>query len=363
MKKLILFIFSLMFAIVLAAQDIDSLVKEGEANYTRKNYKTAYDKFKAAMKVNPNHHEAARWYWKMKKEHDIANLTDSNISLPEPDKPVVQKPQDTAAPAGKWVQPLTADKPGSPKNIETQRRGYPAAESERLKMNELDRKLTKIQNLVSDLNVAQKNPDKQVDKNDQKKTKIADIINLYYLLPLGLMSLLTLFFIILIIMLRKKRKKFGDFQPASPPAYNDQYLLDMDGNRIQGARPFGHRDPMLLPSPQPRQNNLMITQVGQGDFSGELLSSDPDFYKFESFANGYVYLLEKKYKRGDNTRKIKSIANEIGIQLGMSREDILELRIVAILRDIGFLMIPESIILKNGALTKNESLEVFRHPM
>ena len=40
-----------------------------------------------------------------------------------------------------------------------------------------------------------------------------------------------------------------------------------------------------------------------------------------------------------------------------------ELRIASILRDIGFLMIPEKIILKKESLTKQETMEIFRHPL
>ncbi len=50
------------------------------------------------------------------------------------------------------------------------------------------------------------------------------------------------------------------------------------------------------------------------------------------------------------------------MRLSLGKEEILELRIAAILRDIGFLMIPERIILKKEVLTKQETMEIFRHP-
>jgi tetratricopeptide (TPR) repeat protein len=69
------------------APGVDELVRDGVLNYNAGNYKTSYDLFKQAMKINPNHPEASRWFWKMKSEHDVTTLSDSGPALTEAESP------------------------------------------------------------------------------------------------------------------------------------------------------------------------------------------------------------------------------------------------------------------------------------
>ena len=55
---------------------IDDLVGRGIESYNAGNYRTAYDLFSQAMKINPNHVEASKWFWKMKSEFDVKTLQD-----------------------------------------------------------------------------------------------------------------------------------------------------------------------------------------------------------------------------------------------------------------------------------------------
>jgi tetratricopeptide (TPR) repeat protein len=60
---------------------IDDLVGRGIESYNAGNYKTAYDLFSQAMKINPNHVEASKWFWKMKSEFDVKTLQDRGTAV------------------------------------------------------------------------------------------------------------------------------------------------------------------------------------------------------------------------------------------------------------------------------------------
>jgi hypothetical protein len=90
-RYIFLFVFIISIAAALAATreapGIDDLVRDGVLNYNAGNYKTSYELFKQAMKINPNHPEASRWFWKMKSEHDVTTLSDSGPALTEAESP------------------------------------------------------------------------------------------------------------------------------------------------------------------------------------------------------------------------------------------------------------------------------------
>ena len=90
-RYIFLFVFIISIAAALAASreapGVDELVRDGVLNYNAGNYKTSYDLFKQAMKINPNHPEASRWFWRMKSEHDVTKLSDSGPALTEAESP------------------------------------------------------------------------------------------------------------------------------------------------------------------------------------------------------------------------------------------------------------------------------------
>ncbi len=67
------------------------------------------------------------------------------------------------------------------------------------------------------------------------------------------------------------------------------------------------------------------------------------------------------YANGHSER-VGLLANEIAIQLGCSAEMIRQIKFAAILQDIGKIVIPDSILSKQGNLTPAEYREINRHP-
>jgi response regulator RpfG family c-di-GMP phosphodiesterase len=67
------------------------------------------------------------------------------------------------------------------------------------------------------------------------------------------------------------------------------------------------------------------------------------------------------YASGHSDR-VGLLANEIAIQLGCSAELIRQIKFAAILQDIGKIVIPDSILCKQGNLTPAEFREINRHP-
>lgn len=364
MKKISLLLSSLFLSITLLAQGIDSLVTEGVENYNRRNYKTAFEKFKAAMKINPNHSEASKWYWKMKKEHDVASLTDSNLPVEVP--ATDSKPAADAAATSPAKLEAGSVKTSDAPVVRTQKEIQTVivrTEPDKGRMSELDRKLSAMQDMLRRINENEKKTEQKPEVIAVQQQGISSDLKLLILVPLALMLVLLVSIILLIMMFRRKRAKFADYY-APPAQHRDAILYDGRG-QILGALPpaLPERKQLLIEGGSSTSTALVPFGSAAADGNGPIQANDPDFIKFESFANGYIYLLEKKYQRGENTRKIKTLVNEIGIRLGLSKEEILELRIASILRDIGFLMIPEKIILKKESLTKQETMEIFRHPL
>jgi len=53
----------------------DAYVTIGTAEYDRANWKNAFECFKAGVKLAPTNQAATKYYWKMKRETDVASLT------------------------------------------------------------------------------------------------------------------------------------------------------------------------------------------------------------------------------------------------------------------------------------------------
>lgn len=354
MRKLTLLLLSLA-ALCLTAADIDTLVREGVDNYKRQNFKTAYDRFKAAMRINPNHTEASHWYWKMKKEHDTSNLKDSGLP-PTTDATNRGTSGDTGrtnTQAGTGTGDRTGSKTGdgtgnrtgdSGKNV-PDRGNQPAADGTRF--NYLEQRIQGLQGLLLDMmrQRMQDAPGKDASQPVQTRPDLpqekSGIDPLLLGILLAIAGLLLLLLVMILLGIRRRRSRVQEYyRPQEPPL-------------------------QLLPAGQQRMLLPHAPTVEGGAATGEYaaLSQEEEVpARLVSFANGFVYLLDKRYQRGENTWLVQSLANEFGIRLAMEREELTELRLLAVLRDAGFLMIPEAIILKKGTLDKEETMEVIRHP-
>ena len=65
------------------------------------------------------------------------------------------------------------------------------------------------------------------------------------------------------------------------------------------------------------------------------------FSKMEMTIAGFVRLIEHKLKRDNNDFRVRKLCHDIGIKLGLTSVEMTELRTAALMKDIGFLLIPE----------------------
>jgi HD-GYP domain-containing protein (c-di-GMP phosphodiesterase class II) len=67
------------------------------------------------------------------------------------------------------------------------------------------------------------------------------------------------------------------------------------------------------------------------------------------------------FSRG-HTERVTAIARIIGVRLGLSEEELVDLEIGALLHDVGKITVPEAILGKRGTLQPAEMAQVRRHP-
>jgi putative nucleotidyltransferase with HDIG domain len=73
-------------------------------------------------------------------------------------------------------------------------------------------------------------------------------------------------------------------------------------------------------------------------------------------------LHEKNPREEQHSLRVSQICENMGIILGMSEDEIRELKSVGLLHDIGKIAIDEGILNKNGKLTSEEMEEIRKHP-
>jgi len=65
----------------------------------------------------------------------------------------------------------------------------------------------------------------------------------------------------------------------------------------------------------------------------------------------------------DHCTNVALLSMAVGAQMGMNREQVVEMGLGAMLQDVGMLRVPESIRFNRGTLTPDERFEVLRHPV
>ena len=73
-------------------------------------------------------------------------------------------------------------------------------------------------------------------------------------------------------------------------------------------------------------------------------------------------MLEKSHETEAHAERLIQLSKEIGVELGLSTEDMNDLELLATLHDIGKMSIDEKIITKAGPLTDDEWMEMKKHP-
>ncbi len=347
--RLMNFIFTILFAFALqnvyAQADIDTLIAEGKANYAVENYKTAYDTFKAAMKINPNHTEAMSWYWKMKKEFDVSRLTDSGRSIAGKEPPAeVTEPAKEITKVEPPAEKIPEKKP--------KRNSVSRSAGESVKIRELNSKLANIERNLEAIKNAKEQVKERIIEREPAATAFPSLKGPELILSILLGSIIIIL-VFLISIIRGKKKKYREIGNSAPglglpqssanlPVLNNSLLLPQQ----PGHRADNFTTGLVLPKgSNPGESNALVRE-----------------YTADSFTKGFVYLLEKKYFRGENTRRVRNLSHELGNILRLTPEQMNELRMTATLRDIGFLLIPEEILLKPDYLTEQERMEIIKHP-
>lgn len=72
-------------------------------------------------------------------------------------------------------------------------------------------------------------------------------------------------------------------------------------------------------------------------------------------------LYEKNEREQDHAQRVSQICRDIGVALGLSRDDLNELRLAGLLHDLGKVTVGDNILEKPGPLTTEEKTEIERH--
>ena len=376
----------LLSSLCFAEEDINELVSKGIQSYNQENFKTSYDYFRKAMKINPLHPEASQWYWKIKSERDVKYLTDKS--------PVAEGKKERA---GEVIEKTPEKTPV--KTPEKERGPEPKIGRPDPALNkELNNKIKVLDNRVVTLmkKIDEQNRDVEVQnaremEDLQLQTSALSLRTTILYAVLGSVSvLLVAFMLVGISWSRKKYKKFPAVSIAAgegiahlpavvstPPG--GRIISDNRINSIQLARKMLNSEADLMnkfrSSVSPRDMDPLSVLAGEyfeKDGDGHIISIDREhgglitttaeyYRRLETTVAGFVYLIEKKLNRLNNDTKVRELCNDVGMKLGLTSSEIIDLRLGALLKDIGFLLIPEKIYFKPGKLTENERTQIQKH--
>jgi HD-GYP domain-containing protein (c-di-GMP phosphodiesterase class II) len=99
-----------------------------------------------------------------------------------------------------------------------------------------------------------------------------------------------------------------------------------------------------------------------GDLRADVLVANEDAFLGARVRALLVRLGEKDPSTEGHTRRVATLAVQIGEQLGLGEGRLRQLALGGLLHDIGKLSVPDEILCKPGRLTESEFLEIKRHP-
>jgi HD-GYP domain-containing protein (c-di-GMP phosphodiesterase class II) len=359
---------------------VDELVQKGVENYKYENYKTAYELFRQAMKQNPNHPEASKWFWKMKKEHNTAALSDKgSLSAAEP--------FSASAKAGAGPEMGKS----APKDAGAEKRARePEIKTivvQAAKTDVLDRKMSRIDEKIAKLYEELKTT-RDASRADESRQAFAINLSSPLVIVSGTVGLLVVLFFLMMFMFYRARVK----RIPAPPAYEgnpdiiakkimERMGIEESEERkllaLQSARKLLAENPqnaknltgmltrLSLDSNEAfsRESRRLLEIAGSSsiftDAEAASLARLPE--KIETYTEGYLKLLESKYK-WDHSRKVRVLAKEIGLRLGLSKFELKELEIASLLQNVGFIRIPDAVLNKKSQLNKDEMTQILMHP-
>ncbi len=368
------------FGVALFAQDasVDELVSKGVANYHAGNLKTSYELFKQAMKINPNHPEASRWFWKMKKEHDVKNLTDRGVAITEIAKDESRGKEAITAPKGET---------GAEKKVEHAKTEIKTVIIDPGRSALIDKKMARIDEKLARL-VEEVKTSREMPVHDRAAFSISALLTPMTIGLMAVLAIIVVLFLMVLLMYRARKRRI----PA-PPVYVD--TADAVAKRVMerlGIEESDEKKVLALESAKKllSQNperagklinvltrlsldenetisqksrlllDMMKTQPGiaEGTVNGY---SDSLPASVETYTEGYLLLLQAKYQ-WDHSRKVRLLAREVGLRLGLIKTQIKELEIASLMENVGFIRIPDVILNKKTQLSKDEMGQILMHP-
>ncbi|MCX7677732.1 MAG: HD domain-containing protein [Spirochaetes bacterium] len=378
---------------------VDEVVARGVANYNSGNLKTAYDLFKQAMKMNPNHPEASKWFWKMKKEHDLKNLTDKGSPLTAIEPPKEGEQKTLAAKSESTVSQLSksekaiANENREPKKEIVAEKAMPkrevsevqetkTARADLRKTAVLAEKMNRIDEKLSKLYVELKSQQKALNAEGSLKGFFR--LSPFSFVLIGVAAGISLVLILILLFFRSRMRKI-----PPPPVHVDaaeevaKKVVERLGSRsddeklllLQNAKKLISQNPSaslkkalnLLALDQnetiSKKSRLLLEMMKS---PGEILRDENEesttlLEPVERYAEGYLLLLQSKYE-WDHSRKVRLLAREIGLRLGLTKFQMKELELAALLQNVGFIRIPDAILNKKAQLTKDEMAKILMHP-
>jgi HD-GYP domain-containing protein (c-di-GMP phosphodiesterase class II) len=339
------------------------LYKQGMEQYEKKNYKSAYDFFRRALLKNPFNEEASVMYWKMKSEHKIHDLTDRDEGQPKDSKilPINEGKEEKEA-----VPERPRKKETRQRDVRMARESAAAVRELRAKVSALTQRIeSKELEIASERTAAREREIALTKKRDSENDRALFIFRLLIILIVAMLaiSLGMVIFAFLTISAIKKH----------PPA---TLLPDMARPRHAIAPPgidADHAQAALFSS----RHGKGAWSTESGEFFGQAYSSDAmglqsgntslpignadQYKKMETIIAGFIRLIEQRLKRENNDFRVREICRDIGTRIGLTSIEIAELCMAALIKDAGFLLVPEALLLKKGKLNKKEREMVHQH--
>jgi HD-GYP domain-containing protein (c-di-GMP phosphodiesterase class II) len=341
--------------------DALTLYRQGMEQYEKKNYKSAYDLFRRALIKNPFSEEASVMYWKMKSEFKNQILTDKDEG----------QAKDTEKIPAPEIDKET--KPELPRKIETRHRNVIMDRQSAAALRELRAKVSALTERIEskDLEIASERAaakEREITlskKQEAENTHNRFILRLLVILVIAMLAIslgLVIFSFITISTIKKR-------PPAAllPDIARTEYAVATTGINAD------HAQASLLSS----RNRKKAWSTASGQFFGQAYSAETilhqsgatglpisnaeQYAKTEATIAGFIHLIERRLKRENNDFRVREICREIGFRIGLTSIEIAELCMAALIKDAGFLMVPEVLLLKKGKLTKIEREKIHEH--
>lgn len=169
----------------------DICVDSGETEYSKHNWKNAFEYFKKAVKMMPTHPIATERYWQMKQEFDVNNLKNEYVA-PTVQPVVVEPTKVETAPTGKTPAVVVKEDPKAKKGKETPAMLEDSYNKRMLQMEE------RFNKRMIDMMATQKT------KTTEKAAEKSVFDNVYLLIALAVAVIVSILLMVISIVALKK---------------------------------------------------------------------------------------------------------------------------------------------------------------